>query len=62
MINQSKTKTSISSTINKTLSLISKKSEVASVISTNQNNISKNQISPQLDSFENKMIKRKKYK
>lgn len=61
-MNEKKTGTSIVKVINQTLSFKSKKSEVASIIWSDTDHMPKNQITPQLDKFENNMIRKKKFK
>lgn len=58
-----KTDSAISKAMQNPLVEVTKKSDVADVISDkNEKKIAKNQISPQLDKFENLLIKNKKFK
>ena len=56
------TDSSLSKAMKNPLAEVTKKSDVANAISDNKTkNLAPNQISPQLDKFENSLIKKKKF-
>ena len=58
-----KTDTALSDAMKNPLAEVSKKSDVANIISNdNTNNLNPNQISPMLDKFENSLIHKKIFK
>lgn len=60
---QTDTDSALSRAMKNPLAEVTKKSEVADVISEDKNKkLASNQISPQLDKFENSLIRKKKHK